>query len=164
MIRSGDGFRPVTPGDIVILLRSPGSQGQYYLDALEGFGIPAHTDSGGNILQTSEISILRSLLEVLDNPLRDISLQSVLLSPLFGFTADHLGSLRAGNKNVPLYSSLEHAAENQDRQAQDFLTLLNELRETARRETVSRLLDEIFERTHIESVFSAMDSVSDRPG
>ena len=162
MVRAGEGLRPVEPGDVVILLRSPGTSAQYYLDALRAQGIPAATDAGGSILTTGEISVLRSLLQVLDNPLQDIPLEAVLASPVFGFTADHLGAMRAGHKEGPLFEALAAAARGGDSQAADFLTLTEALRQTARLETLTRLLEEIYARTHLVSVFAAMEGGPNR--
>lgn len=161
MIRTKDGFKPVQPGDIVILLRSPSNVAMHYMNALTALGIPATTEAGADMMQSSEISILHSLLQVLDNPLQDIPLQSILLSPLFDFSADHLASVRAKARKCPLYESLQKAAD-EDHKVSQFLCLMDSLRETARRETLTRLLDEIYEKTHIEAVFAAMDEGENR--
>lgn len=156
MIRQGDDFRPVTPGDIVILLRNPGNLAPYYVQALLAQGIPASADSGESILDTGEINILWDLLRVVDNPLQDIALHSVLASPIFAFSADRLGALRAAHGDGCLYDCLCHGAKAGDRKAGEFLETLQELRWTARLETLARLLEEIYRRTRMESVFSAM--------
>ena len=153
MVRQGDGLRPVRPGDMVILLRSPGTCARYYVEALGAAGIPCVTDSGVSVLAAGEISILRALLQVLDNPLQDIPLEAVLLSPVFGFSADRLGEIRAKEKQGPLLYALE---KDGSEQAADFLALLDRLRQVARLEPVDRLMDEIYLTTHIEDLFSAM--------
>lgn len=162
LIRSSAGLRPVEPGDIVILLRSPGTAAKYYRAALESLGIPAATESGGSILETSEISILRSLLQVLDNPLQDIPLQSVLLSPLCDFSADDLGRLRAAHRQGYLFESLLRARDQGDEKATEFLNMILSLRQVAQRETLTRLLEEIDRQTHLESVFGAMSGGQQR--
>ncbi len=156
LIPCAEGFRPVTPEDIVILLRSPGTAASYYRKALEALGIPVATEAGSNILETGEISILRSFLEVLDNPLQDIPLQAVLLSPLFDFSADRMGQLRAMHKEGSLYHGLCYAKEQGAQDAESFLNLLYDLRRTAQRDTLTRLLEEIYEKTHMEAVFAPM--------
>lgn len=157
MVRGKTGLRPVTPGDIVILLRSPGTSAQYYLDALKQLNIPASADSGGSILDTGEIAIVRCLLEVLDNPLQDIPLESVLASPLFAFTADHLARIRAGHREGSLFEALEAAGNGGDKDAEAFLLLLKDLRQIARLEPLARLVEEIYARTHMEALFRSMD-------
>ena len=49
MIRQGDELRPITPNDIVILLRSPGSVGMEYEYALQHRGIRCATGTGDNL-------------------------------------------------------------------------------------------------------------------
>lgn len=156
LIRGEDGLRPVKPGDITILLRSPGTNAAQFIEALGAEGIPVTTESASDILNTDEISILRSLLRVLDNPLQDIPLQTVLASPLFGFTADKLAAIRSRSKHTTLYEALCLAGKEGDPMAADFLSRLHAFRETARMETLARLMEEIFAQTHITAIFSAM--------
>lgn len=155
-IRGKDGLRPVEPGDITILLRSPGTNAAQFIAALEARGIPVTTESTKDILGSDEISILRSLLQVLDNPLQDIPLETVLASPVFGFTADYLAKIRARSKHTSLYAAMELAGEQGDEDAREFLDRLTSFRETARLETLARLVEEIYAQTHLTAIFSAM--------
>lgn len=157
MVRQGEDLRPVRPGDVVILLRSPGSCAGHYRKTLEARGIPVSAGAGGSVLDTGEVAVLRSFLQVLDNPLQDIPLEAVLASPVFRFTADHLGSIRAACPEGALFEALTRAGEAGDPQAEAFLELLRSLRQAARLESLTRLLEEIYARTHMEAVFAAMD-------
>lgn len=152
MVRDNQGLRPVRPGDIAILLRSPGVCGAYYAEALARLQIPAVTGASGSLLDAAEIQVLWALLRVVDNPLQDIPLESVLASPLFCFSADRLGRVRANWQQGSLFEALTHSQE-----AGDFLALLESLRRTARQEPVGRLMEEIYRSTHIEAVFAAME-------
>ena len=55
--------------------------------------------------------MILSLLRVIDNPSQDIPLLAVLMSPLYGFTADDAARLRLESRDVPVYVSLLRAAE-----------------------------------------------------
>lgn len=156
LIRSGGELRPVRPGDIVILLRSPGSCAQFYIDALQARGIAAVSGAAGSILETAEIRLLRGLLQVVDNPLQDIPLEAILASPVFGFSADHLGQIRGASKGGPLFEALERAAESGDQDASAFLETLKQLRRAAQLESLSRLLERAYTQTHLEAIFEAM--------
>ena len=68
-------------------------------------------------MDTGEAAVLRSFLQVLDNPLQDIPLEAVLASPVFRFTADHLGSIRAACPEGALFEALTRAGETGDTQA-----------------------------------------------
>ncbi len=153
-VREREGLRPIRPEDIAILLRSPGSAGGYYMQALEAAGIRYATGGGVDLLQTQEIATLRSLLQAIQNPLLDIPLLSAMASPLFGFTADDLAAIRGGNTQCSFYEALAaHAGEK----SHAFLQTLSDLRQVLRRQSLTGLLEEIFVRTGMEGVYAAMD-------
>ena len=152
-VRSGDGFRPVEPEDIVILLRSPGSAGKYFQKALEARGIRCSTGGSTNLLQTKEVSTLRSFLQTIVNPRLDIPLVSVLASPVFGFTADDLAAFRGGRKKMPLYDAL---LQCDDPKAKHFLEILTALRREARMNTLTGLLEQCFRLTRMDSIYGSM--------
>ena len=52
-----------------------------------------------------------SLLEVLDNPLRDIPMAALLLSPLGNYSCDGLTALRLKYPSVRLYHALSAEAK-----------------------------------------------------
>ena len=159
MIRDREGLRPIRPEDIVILLRSPGSVGQVYQDALSARGIRSSFGSGRDLLQTAEIGLLRSLLQIISNPRQDIPLLAVLASPMFGFTADDLARIRGGNRHCDFWEAL--LAENSD-QTRSFVTTLTRFRELSRTVTLARLLEEIIVSTRIDSICAAMESGVER--
>lgn len=154
LIRSGDGFRPVNPEDIVILLRSPGSVGGHFQRALEARGIRCSTGGGVDLLKTREIAALRSLLQTIANPRQDIPLISVLASPLFGFTADDLAAMRSGHRHCSIYEALR---ESDLPKAKEFLATLDILRREARVQTLSKLLETCLIRTRMDSIFRSME-------
>jgi len=153
-IRDGEDFRPVTADDIVILLRSPGSVGQKYQQALERVGIRCSSGGGTDLLKTREIATLRSLLQTISNPRQDIPLISTLASPLFGFTADDLAALRSKSKRGSFYDAV--LADGSEKSAA-FLHILAELRKSARMNPISQLIEEIFVRTRMDSIYGAME-------
>ena len=157
LIRNGDGFRRIKPDDIVILLRSPGSVGQCFQQALEQRGIRCTSGGGTDLLKTQEISTLRSLLQTVANPRQDIPLAAALASPVFGFTADDLAAVRGRSKKETLYDAL--CRENNEKTGW-FLEVLDELRRSARMNRLTQLLEDIFRLTRMDSIFAAMDGGS----
>lgn len=153
MVRQGDTFRPIQPEDIVILLRSPGSVGWQYQYALEKRGIRCSTGSGEDLLQTEEIQVLLAILQVVNNPLQDIPLVSVLLSRVFCFSADELAAIRAKCKYNTIYEALKTSESDKAKHA---LKVIGELRDIAKMHNISSLLMHIFAQTRIDSVFAAM--------
>jgi len=159
MIRGKEGLRPIEPQDIVILLRSPGSVGLDYLQALAARKIRCAFSGGRNLLETGEISLLRSLLQIISNPRQDIPLICVLASPVFGFTADDLAALRAGKRDLELYDAV---VQSGNPKAVRFLDILKHLRSQARLVTLAKLVEEIFLTTRMDSVYAAMEDGVER--
>ena len=154
-VRDKNGMRPVTADDIVILLRSPGSVGGQFQRALEARGIRCTTGGGGDLLETEEIGFLRSFLQIIVNPRQDIPLISTLASPIFGFTADDLAVVRSVNKKGSFYDAL---LESSLPKAKVFLNILVSLRKDARRYSLTRLLEECFALTRLDSIYGAMEN------
>ena len=153
MVRHKEGLRPACPGDIVILLRSPNSVGEYYRQALEREGIRCASNGGGDLLQAREVCVLRSILQAVHNPQLDIPLLAAMANPVFGFTADDLAAMRSGKRGSSVYDALRKSEEPK---AVQFLALLKKLRREARKETVSRVLELVFNETRLDSIFAAM--------
>ena len=154
LIRKGGELRPVEAEDIAVLLRSPGSVGSHYQRALEARGIRCASGGGTDLLQTSEIGTLRSFLQTIQNPRQDIPLISTLASPIFGFTADDLAALRAGQKKGSVYDALLQSGSEKVRH---FLAVLGELRREARMGTLTALLQKCISLTKLDSIYAAMD-------
>lgn len=153
LVRSGmcitvDGeTRPVEYGDIAILLRSANSVGPCYRRALAERGIPVAATQGEGFFTSLEISVLLSLLAVIDNPHQDVPLIGVLRSPFLGFTPDMLAAIRAENRDCDFYTALclHEAAEPRCGQFLDFLrdvrALAPDLEPEILLETIYRRLD-----------------------
>ncbi len=153
-VRGKEGLRPIQPEDIAILLRSPGSSGHHYLDALARRGIRCSSGGGEDLLQTQEIGVLRSILQTVSNPRQDIPLIAALASPVFGFTADDLAALRAESRLGSIYDAL---TASELPKAKAFLDTLAILRREARMGTLAQLIEKIFLLTRMDSVYAAME-------
>ena len=152
-VRQGDQLRPICAEDVAILLRSPGSVGSHFIDALQKQGIRCTSGGGEDLLQTPEIATLRALLQTISNPRQDIPLIAALASPVFGFTADDLAAFRAENRNGSVYDAL--AASDMPK-AKEFLATLSQLRREARMNTLAQLIEKIFLLTRMDSIYAAM--------
>ena len=155
-VRDGEKLRPVREEDIVILLRSPGSVGAKYQQALENRGIRCASGGGTDLLKTQEIGTLRSILQTIANPRQDIPLISALASPVFGFTADDLADFRANQKKGRVYDALLLSDKPK---AKAFLDLLAILRKDARMCPIAQLIEKIFTMTKMDSIYAAMDEM-----
>lgn len=154
LIRQGDHLRPVEPGDIVILLRSPGSAAGHFQRALEARGIRCSSGGGTDLLRTEEVGTLRSFLQIILNPRQDIPLISTLASPIFGFTADDLAVIRSRQKKGSFYDALLLCDSEK---VKHFLRILGILRTEARMNPLTSVLESCFTLTRLDSVYGAMN-------
>ncbi len=101
---------PVSFSDICILMRTR-THMNTYATVLAEHGIPLVVDASESFLQTAEISTAMSLLRVIDNPLREVELAAVMMSPLYGFTPDDMAAVKLAGGGVPLYTALSKVEE-----------------------------------------------------
>ncbi|MCI8360350.1 MAG: UvrD-helicase domain-containing protein, partial [Clostridiales bacterium] len=149
-----DRLRPARFGDFTILLRSPSSRAQIYVNELRRQGIPVWADLGG-FLQTTEIMTFLSLLQVIDNPRREVALLAVLLSPLFGFTPEEAAQIRIGSRRGGLYPALLRAAKD-DPKCAAFLETLRAYRQMAVTLSVEALIRRLYEITGYTALVLAL--------
>ncbi|MDE7398341.1 MAG: UvrD-helicase domain-containing protein [Oscillospiraceae bacterium] len=89
-----------TYSDFIILMRT-GTHFESYRKALRELGIGAAVPKGKNLLEAEEIRLVLSFLRVVDNPMRNEELLSVMMSPIFRFTPEEMGEIRLGTLGLP---------------------------------------------------------------
>ena len=89
------GLRQITPGDIVILLRTMSGWSETFVRVLQEEGIPASAQSREGYFGTMEVEILLSYLKVLDNPTQEIPLAAAMHSMLGRFTSEEMAMIKA---------------------------------------------------------------------
>ncbi len=105
------GYREVTYRDIVILLRSTSRLAPIYEKELLKRNIPVFSDSSNEYLDTIEIQTILNVLKILDNPIDDISLVSVLRSEIGTFTDNEIVEIRLCDRTSNFYNSLIKSKE-----------------------------------------------------
>lgn len=148
--------------DFCILLRSANQYAAKYAKELQLCGVPAWADSSSGFFEAPEISSVLSLLRVVDNPVQDIPLLSVLMSPIYGFTPDELSAVRLHLPKAPLYLALCEAAKQGDARAAKVLEELDSLRSLAATLPSDRLLHSIYQKTGYLTLVQAMTNGEQR--
>lgn len=98
--KASGGYRRAQYGDIAILLRSTAGFDTALIEELAAEGIPAHAVSREGYFDTLEIATVLNYLRVIDNPLQDIPMLSVLKSPFVGISDEDLVRLRLKEKKT----------------------------------------------------------------
>ena len=156
LVRDGDGERRADWGDVVILLRSANAIGPIYRQALTARGIPVDAAQGSGFWRASEVSVMLSMLAVIDNPHQDVPLIAVLRSALFGFTADELSAIRVCDRGHDFYTALCACAET-DPRCRDFLEKLSGYRRLAPDLELHALLWQLYDDLGVYALCAAMD-------
>lgn len=107
-------YRPVRYRDIVILLRATANWAQVFTEELGIENIPVYADSSVGYFDTIEIRTMMALLQIIDNPLQDIPMVSLLRSPIFSFTPEELADLRIIDREKYFYETIKDLGEKRE--------------------------------------------------
>lgn len=150
--------------DIVILLRSMTNAPQI-IEQFRAQGIPVYADLSSGYFQATEISIMLSLLKVIDNPYQDIPLAAVLRSPLVGLNENELALIRIGDKKGTFYeamkSFLHKPAESAEEEmlqekVRTFVEQLKQWRTMARQRSLADVIWQLYRDTQFYDFVGAL--------
>lgn len=145
------GYRKLQCKDIVILLRATSTQAPIYERELTELGLPVTSDSSTEYLDSIEIQTIMSVLKIIDNPLQDIPLVTVMRSIIGGFTDNDLIEIRLADRYCNFYEALEKSKLNLNNELktkiEKFLENIAKWRESV--EYLS--LDELIWKIYIDS-------------
>ena len=153
--KNSKSYRKAEYGDITILLRSL-TDAATFVHILSKESIPAHANTSGGYFGNIEVQVMLNLLRTVDNPMQDVSLLSVLHSPLYSFSADDLANIRSFNPEGDYYNALLFFAESEKTNmasgklytdVQKFLSDLERWRKLKSQLSVSSLISTLFDET-----------------
>ncbi len=149
-IYDGGEYRPMRYSDICIISRNVKDVAPILSAVLSQQGIPCFSENTGGFLDSAEITTILSMLSVIDNPLQDLPLLSVLRSVMFGFSAETLARIRCMDKRVSFYEAMKLYAESdmpEQDSVKDALFVISDLIEKAKYMHVSTLIQTIYHTT-----------------
>ena len=155
--------RKAEPSDFCILLRSPAKIAVAYIKALERLSIPVSSDVSLNFFETPEIKTMMTFLRVLDNPVRDTDMLSVMLSPIFGFTADEVAEIRLkSGRRCSLFASVSMAAAKGDEKCKRFIEKMELYRKKAACASAGAVIRAIYDDSSYIFIAGAMKDGENR--
>ena len=146
-------YRPLMYRDIVILHRAK----SWYGEITEEFhkqGIPVYAELGTGYFETTEISVMMSLLKIIDNPYQDIPIAAVLRSPIVGLNSEQLAEIRLMKSRAPFYEALTNfnkislPSDAAGMKVSLFLKRLEKWIQYSKNNSVSSLIWEIYRETN----------------
>ncbi len=148
-------LRKAKYSDFVILLDSVKNKANVISEMLKARGIPV--SYGAEVFfETVEILTVTALLKIIDNPRNDIELLTVMMSPIFNFTAEELAVIRADFKKGEFYSAVNNAAKCGNGKVVNFLKKIAEMRREAAVLPVDKLISKLYLMTDYINFVSAM--------
>ena len=109
-----DDYRKVDYKDIVILMRSPSSNTKILEEVFLEYNIPIYAESTGGYFETFEVDTIINLLKIIDNPMQDILLLSVMYSPIYNFTPTELSQIRLVDRELKFYELLTKILDDEN--------------------------------------------------
>ena len=109
-----DDYRKIDYKDIVILMRSPSSNTKILEEVFLEYNIPIYAESTGGYFDTFEVDTIINLLKIIDNPMQDIPLLSVMYSPIYNFTPTELSQIRLVDRELKFYELLTKILDDEN--------------------------------------------------
>lgn len=159
IVTENDGTqRKCTPKDFCILVRT-NPAANIYAKALEKRGIPVRGNDEKGYLKSREIAILTDLLRIIANPLKDVPLAAVMVSPMYPFDMRDLAVLKSCDRKKRLFSLVKAAANGElsvdvelSLRCKEFATAIDGFRLNAVTMTIGELIRSIYDTTDFISV------------
>lgn len=145
------GLRKVSYRDIAILLRSTSSAAPIYEKELNELEIPVFSDSSTTYLESVEIETMMSLLKIIDNPMQDIPLVTVLRSAIGNFTDNDLIEIRLTDKKCSFYEAMLKSRTKVDKEIKEKISKLLDNLEKWRKEAEYLSLDELIWKIYLDT-------------
>lgn len=153
----------IQPSDIVIILRSVKHRADVFKKHLEKRGVPCEDLATEAFFESPEVLLVVSLLNVIDNPTRDIYLAATLKSPLYGVTLEELVYIRRYSKEGTLFDALRKFTDEKGfAKGEKFLADYERYREYARTKPCDELIWQIYLEKEILSLVIVSDDNAQR--
>ncbi|WP_335870073.1 helicase-exonuclease AddAB subunit AddA [Bacillus sp. 2205SS5-2] len=143
--------RPIRYRDMVILLRSM-PWAPEIMEEFKSMNIPIYANLSTGYFDAIEVSIMVSLLKIIDNPYQDIPLASVLRSPIVEMNEEELASIRVHSRAGSFYEAITKYIQSAPKEeAYDrlstFMEMLGTWRTLARQGALSDLIWQLYRDT-----------------
>ena len=144
-------YRDIKYRDIAILLRSTKAKAPIFEKELIEKDVPVYSDMSAEYIDTMEIQTILSLLKIIDNPMQDIPLVTVMRSSIGKFTDNELVEIRLADQYTDFYNAVQKAKLSVNTELKEkierFLGELDKWREEQEYLSLDELIWKIYEDT-----------------
>lgn len=146
-------YRNIRYSDVVILLRTTSNTAPIYEQEILNLEMPVFSDSSQQYLDSIEIQTIMSLLKIIDNPIQDIPLVTVLRSAIGKFTDDELVQIRLSDKYDDFYTCMQKSMVDVDETLKEKISSFFESLDIWRKEQEYLSLDELIWKIYMDTGF-----------
>ena len=146
-----EGYRKITYKDIVVLLRSTTELSPIYEKEISDLGMPVYSETSTEYLNSVEIQTIMSVLKIIDNPMQDIPLVTVMRSMIGGFTDNDLIEIRLADKYDNFYESVIKSRIQVNKELQNKIDAFLEMIDNWREESEFLALDELIWKIYMDT-------------
>lgn len=147
------GYRKITYKDICILLRATSVAAPIYEKEVAELDLPVFSDTSSTYLESMEVQIIMALLKIIDNPMQDIPLVTVLRSSIGGFNDNELIQIRLADRNSTFYEAMLKARLVVNENLKNKIEKLLQNLDTWRKEEEYLPLDELIWKLYTDTGF-----------
>ena len=151
--RKKNTYRDIEYKDVVVLLRSTSNLAPLYEQEILAQDMPVFSDSSQEYLDSIEIQTIMSLLKIIDNPIQDIPLVTVLRSFIGKFSDDELVQIRLSDKYDDFYTCMKKASIDVDKELKEKIENFLGKLESWRKEQEYLALDELIWEIYMDTGF-----------
>ena len=152
--RKKNTYRDIEYKDIVVLLRSTSNLAPLYEQEILSQDMPVFSDSSQEYLDSIEIQTIMSLLKIIDNPIQDIPLVTVLRSFIGKFSDDELVQIRLSDKYDDFYTCMKKASIDVGKELKEKIeNFLGKLESWRKKEQEYLALDELIWKIYMDTGF-----------
>jgi ATP-dependent helicase/nuclease subunit A len=156
---SGKYRRPI-PGDVAILMRSPGKDAATVSEVLSKYGLATTSVGEDSIFGTVEVQTVVSILKTICNPVRDIEIIAALHSSIYGLSCDELAIIKLYSKEQHFYYCIKEYLRDHDDEIsakiKKFLDDIDYYRDLYSHESISTLIREIYDKSDYHTFVGAL--------
>ena len=151
--RKKNTYRDIEYKDIVVLLRSTSNLAPLYEQEILSQDLLVFSDSSQEYLDSIEIQTTMSLLKIIDNPIQDIPLVTVLRSFIGKFSDDELVQIRLSDKFDDFYTCMKKASIDVGKELKEKIENFLGKLESWRKEQEYLALDELIWKIYMDTGF-----------
>lgn len=120
-------YRNICYRDIVILFRATKNWGNAAAEALGKVAIPVFAQTESKYFANTEISVILSILKIVDNSRQDIPLMAALKCPIYKITDDELVNIKIFGGECEFYDNVVRYVEIEDETAKKLKKFMNDI-------------------------------------